>query len=110
MARRKLTATLVACLLLGSLSFIGCITAPVVPPLGIVYSDVNAPLSTQGGQAGTKRGTADVKSILGVVSWGDGSVRAAAKQGGITEVKLVDYEYKNVLGVYQRYTTVAYGD
>ena len=111
MLSKKLSAALVACLLLGSVSMIGCITAPVVPPLGLIYSGVDAPLSIQGGQTGSKRGVAQVTSILGLVAWGDGSIRAAARQGNITEVKLVDYEFKNVLfGIYQRYTTVAYGD
>jgi hypothetical protein len=91
------------------LSLGGCVAAPVVPPLGIIYTNVQAPLAPKG-DVGSKRGTAHVKSYLGLFSIGDGSVRAAAANGNITEVKLVDYEFKNVLGVYQRYTTVAYGD
>ena len=53
---------------------------------------------------------ADVIAILGLFSSGDGSVRTAAANGGISEVKHIDYEYKNVLGIYQRYTTVVYGN
>ena len=102
--------TALACLLLGIAgSTLGCIAAPVVPPIGLVYTDLDAPLAPRG-DVGSKRGTSTVTSILFLVSTGDGSVRAAAKNGGIREVKLVDYEYKNVLGVFQRYTTVVYGD
>ena len=100
---KKLAIALFACALSG------CVAAPVVPPLGIVYTDIRAPL-TLGGNVGSKRGTATVTAICGVVSWGDGGIRKAAANGNIQEVKLVDYEFKNVLGVYQRYTTVAYGD
>jgi hypothetical protein len=88
---------------------IGCVGAPIVPPLGLVYTDIDAPLSLLGG-TGARRGEASVTSILGLVSTGDGSVKAAAADGGISRVQRVDYEFFNVLGVYQRYTTVAYGD
>ena len=100
-------------ILLGSLLLMagstGCIGAPVVPPLGLVYTQIGAPLSLKG-QPGGKRGESEVVAILGLVSTGDASVRAAAKNGGITNVTHVDYEFQNVLGVYQRYTTVVYGN
>ena len=86
----------------------GCIAAPVVPPLGLVYTDMKAPLNL-GGDPASKRGTSTVTAILGMVSTGDGSIRAAAKNGGINDVQLVDYEFYNVLGIIQRYTTVVYG-
>ena len=91
------------------LSLGGCIAAPVVPPLGILYTNIEAPLAPKG-EVGSKRGTASVKAVLGLFSWGNGSVRQAAANGNIHEVKLVDYEFKNVIGVYQRYTTVVYGE
>jgi hypothetical protein len=98
--------------LLGCLLLSGCIAAPVVPPLGVIYTDYDAPLDlVPRGNPGAKTGEAHVTSILGLVSWGDGSVRAAANNGGIKDVKLVDYHFKSVVfGVYQRYTTVAHGD
>jgi hypothetical protein len=92
-----------------ALGLTGCIGAPVVPPLGVLYTDIDAPLSLVG-ETGMKRGEASVTAILGLVSTGDGSVKAAAQAGGITRVKHVDYEFTNVIGVYQRYTTVVYGD
>ena len=88
---------------------LGCIGAPVVPPLGLLYTDLESPLGL-GGNVGGRRGEATVVSILGLVSTGNASIRAAAQNGRITEVKATDYEFYNVLGIYQRYTTVVYGD
>ena len=106
---KKLSIGLVGCLVLGSTAVLGCIAAPVVPPLGLIYTDIQAPLAPKG-DVGTKRGTSQVTAFFGLISTGDGSVKAAAANGNIQEVKLVDYEFTNVLGIYQRYTTVAYGD
>jgi len=110
MLRLKTVRTaLLGCLLCGTSFMLGCIAAPVVPPLGMIYTKVDAPLAPRG-DVGSKRGSADVTSFFGLVSIGDGSVKAAAANGGIREVKLVDYEYTNYMLIFQRYTTVAYGD
>ncbi|UCE84816.1 MAG: TRL-like family protein [Deltaproteobacteria bacterium] len=103
------TAALLAVFLL-TLGVGGCVAAPVVPPLGMVYSDFDAPLGLGGGEVGSRRGESSVVAVLGLVSTGDASVRGAARAGGITEVKRVDYEFYNFLGLYQRFTTVVYGD
>ena len=88
----------------------GCVGAPVVPPLGLIYTEIDAPLFIGPGGTGAKRGESSVVSILGLVSTGDGSVKAAAAAGGITNVERTDYEFMNFLGIYQRYTTVVYGN
>ena len=87
----------------------GCVGAPVVPPLGIIYTDINAPLNLRG-EMGSRRGEATVTAWFFAISTGDASVKAAAAAGGISNVKHVDYDFYNFLGVYQRFTTVAYGD
>jgi len=93
-------------LLAGSL---GCVAAPVVPPLGVIYSNIDAPLTIGPSDTAGRRGEASVKSWFGLFSTGDASVKAAADNGGITDVKRVDYQFKNVLFLYQRYTTVVHG-
>jgi hypothetical protein len=105
----KMTAALVASFLL-ALGAVGCVGAPVVPPLGVIYTDLDAPLTLGGGDFGSRRGESSVECFLGLISTGDAGVRAAAKNGGISQVKRVDYEFYNLLGIYQRYTTVAYGN
>ena len=91
--------------------FVGCVVAPVVPPLGSIYSDIKAPIDIDMNQtaASPKSGEATTTSIFGLVSWGDASIQEAAKNGGITTIESVDYRYFNVLSVYQTFTTIAHG-
>ena len=63
----------------------------------------------QGAGLGSKVGRAKAEGIL-LFSFGDASIATAMKQGGITRVQCVDNETLNVLGIYARYETVAYGD
>jgi hypothetical protein len=92
----------------------GCVgfEAPVIPPTGALYSNVQAPIDVDADatQLGTKRGEAVSKTVLGLFSWGDASVRTAATNGGLTTIRHVDYEFFNVLGVYATFTTVVHGD
>ena len=80
--------------------------------MGAIYCDTSAPLDIdfQATEMGSRVGQAASTAILGLVAWGDASVSAAAKSGGIKTVKHVDYNYVNVLWVYQRFTTMAHGD
>lgn len=107
MCRRLLVVAILASALLS-----GCMVAPVVPPLGIVYSGITAPLDTEvhDSEFGSKTGTSQSISILALVAWGNASTAAAARSAGITKIRHADYEYTNVLGIYQSYTTVIYGD
>ncbi len=92
----------------------GCLVAPVVPPYGQIFTDYKAPLDydQQASKSGAdlKEGKAETMSVLGLVALGDASINTAAQNGGITVVHGADYEYFNVLGVYQRFTTVVRGE
>lgn len=107
---KKLTGLLAAVVFATTLT--GCIVAPVVPTVGIIYNDTKAPLDyTQESSAvGSKTGISSTMSICGLVSLGDGSIKAAADAGGIKTINGADYEFFNVLGIYQKYTTVVNGD
>ncbi len=89
----------------------GCLVAPVVPPRGGLYSNTNAPLDidVDNTKVTGKRGEASSYCILGLVSYGDASIKAAADNGGITTVEHADYKFLNVLFFYQKFTTVVYG-
>lgn len=88
----------------------GCVSAPFQPPVGLV-SKVSAPLSTDGNwKVGMKSGSTDSKCVLGIYAWGDCSITAAARNGGLKRVDFVDYKYDNVLGIWQKVTVTAYGE
>jgi hypothetical protein len=80
-------------------------------PYGIVYTEIKSPVAAgDGGVSYSKVGVSKATSILGLVATGDASIKAAAAEGGITKIKYVDYEAKNILGFIGNYTTTVYGD
>ncbi len=89
--------------------FYGCATV-ASPVYGGIYTDVKAPLTTTANTKGSKVGTATATSILGLVATGDASIETAAKNGGITSIKNVDYHSTSVLGIYSSFTVEVHGD
>ena len=63
-----------------------------------------------GSGLGAKKGRACSNNILGIASVGDSSVVAAARDGGISNVTVVDYDYLNILFIYGRACTLVRGD
>lgn len=104
-----------------AISLPGCVSplhAPVIPPPGWIYTSYRAPLDTRysGSAFGTQKGVATVHYLslpftyrLLSVSWGDGSMAAAAKDGRIQTVQAADYEFTQVLGIYSQMTSIVYG-
>lgn len=91
---------------------LGCYSAPVIPPVGYVYSNYDAPLdidSDPTDMVGLSKGETTSFSVLGLVAWGDASTASAAKNGNLKTVNHVDYHYWSILGVYQKFTIKAYG-
>lgn len=97
---------LMAIVLSFAVLLVGCAT-PF--PMGSLYTEVKAPVSATGAMSYSKVGVAKATSILSLVATGDASIRAAAN-GGIKTIKYVDYDAKNILGLYGEYTTTVYGD
>ena len=88
----------------------GCLSAPFRPPSGMV-SVTTAPLSTEGNwDVGSKKGEASSTSVLGLYASGDCSIAAAARNGGLKKIGHVDYEYVNIIGIWQKATVIAYGE
>jgi hypothetical protein len=80
-------------------------------PVGALYTEIKSPVGAgEGALSYSKVGTAKATSVLGLVATGDASIKAAAANGGIRNIKYVDYDSKNILGVYGEYTTTVYGD
>jgi hypothetical protein len=91
----------------------------VSPPRGIILTYHSAPLETNFGATpvGSRNGTAEIRFLrepfftnLPLVTWGDGSIEAAAREGGIQTIHYVDYELLNVLGIYEQLTVEVSGD
>lgn len=85
-------------------------------PVGGIYNGTKAPsaldrVEVSGeGKGGPKEGRACSTGVLGVAAWGDSSIDAAKKAGGITSVHSVEYEATAVLGfVYVDVCTVVHG-
>jgi hypothetical protein len=105
------TPTILGIVLAAAIGLTGCMVAPVVPPQGIVFTNFKAPLDLDQNQTpvSSKTGKAEVMNILNLFSWGDGSIQAAAKNGGIETIESADYEYFTILGLFHKYTTVVHG-
>jgi hypothetical protein len=106
-AMRKIIVT--ACVA-GLLLATGCGLAvgPYMPGLG--YSDIRGPVTATGDQPGSKTGMATVVNYAGIVSLGDASIVAAAKDGGITKIRTVDFQMVNYSPFYAQTTTIVTGE
>jgi hypothetical protein len=78
--------------------------------MGSFYTEVALPVDANSNAGGAKMGKSVAKSYLGLVAIGDASIQAAKQNGGITTVTHVDWDAKNILGLYGEYTTTVYGD
>ncbi|HPN84621.1 MAG TPA: TRL-like family protein [Victivallales bacterium] len=86
----------------------GCASAI---PQGILYTEVKLPVSSADGQVlYTRSGSSEAKSFLGLVAFGDASITQAVQSGGIKQIKYVDYQATNFLGILGTYKTTVYGD
>lgn len=108
MTARLLAGSLCVLLLTGCAGY----SAPVVPSLAPVFTNTKAPLDIDLDETrlGSKVGKASTTSVL-FFAFGDASIAAAARDGGITTIRHADYEYLNVFfGIYTSFTTVVRGD
>lgn len=87
-----------------------CAMANFAPTTGFVYQSQKGPGAVTSNSLGSKVGTSEATSILGIAATGDASIDAAAKAGGIKKISHVDYEVSNILGIYAKHTTIVYGE
>lgn len=92
----------------------GC-TAYGFYPTGSLYNGTVIPhgmMRLQGAGApkpGTKTGEACATGILDLVAFGDASLAAAKKAGGISDVHAVEFGGMNILGIYSQGCTIVSG-
>jgi hypothetical protein len=88
-----------------------------MPPIGGVYAGTRgvSPRTEveidATARPGPKSGKACTSGVLGVAAWGDMSLEAAKKKGGITRVDTADYKTMAILGfVYVQNCTIITGE
>ncbi|MCL1915105.1 MAG: TRL-like family protein [Desulfovibrionaceae bacterium] len=98
-----------AFILVLALLMAGCggVTSPVS---GSLYTNLKGPGYENAAGEYSKVGEAECTGYLGLVAVGDCSVETAARNGGLSTVKFVDYKAHSILGIVNTYTTVVYGD
>lgn len=102
---------------LTALSVAGCtVRAPVVPPMGLLFTSYKAPLMVHFDNTAMaqREGRGETQYIrepfLGTAyGFGNAGIAKIAAEAGLTEVDYVDYEYLNVLGLYQRVQIIPHG-
>ena len=98
----------IACAMLAVGMLAGCATPY---PQGLIYTELKLPVDVTGnGGKAPKVGTAECQSVLSLVATGDCSVETAMKQGGVTKVHYVDWDSKNILGLFGQYKLVVHGE
>ena len=86
---------------------VGCAS---IYPIGMAYTEVKVPCEATSAAKDLKVGTSECISVLGLVAIGDASIEKAMKNGGITKIHHVDWDAKNILGIYGMYKTTVYGE
>jgi hypothetical protein len=87
---------------------VGCAT---MIPIGTLYTGTKLPgIATSNGGSSFKTGEAQCTSVLGLIAFGDCSIATAKKNGGIKKVSSVDWDAKNILGIYGTYKVVVKGE
>ena len=93
------------------------VSAPFQPPQGLLFSRQKAPLQVKNlegvsvNQAhGQAKSTGFFQYYTLFFAWGDCSIEAAAREGGLARIDYVDYEYLSVLnGFFNRTVVHVYG-
>ena len=95
--------TLIGCGFLGGYPS-GSIYTGTQVPHGINRNETSGP-----GKTGDKKGEACATGILGLAAFGDASLDAAKKAGGVTELHSVEFHSTNILGIYTQGCTEVHG-
>ncbi len=79
-------------------------------PFGWVYTDHTVPIAIGTAETGSKIGKACIRSFLGMISVGNGSIEEAMTNGGINEIFIINKENLSILGTYTSQCTVVRGE
>lgn len=93
-----------------SATFLGGCATVSSPVGGLLYTQVQGPITVGNSVQTGKTGQTCAHSILGLLGFGDASIDSAKRVGGITKVASVDHSSTSILGVYGEYCTVVRGE
>lgn len=87
----------------------GC--AGVASPVGngLLVTTVQGPVTATTNADSSKTGQSCAVNVFGIIATGNASISAAAKNGDISEIAVVDHKSTSVLGVFSKYCTVVSG-
>ncbi|NLW50697.1 MAG: hypothetical protein GXY85_07600 [Candidatus Brocadiaceae bacterium] len=110
-----LTAVTAGCRGAVTMSQMAC---PVLPASGLLFADMCGPLTVDynGTPVAARSGEASTLYVYDPVitgldiAWSDASIAAAAAQGRLSRVHYADYRLFQILGVFGRFTVIAYGE
>ena len=88
----------------------GCAAVSSPVSNGLLFTDVQGPVTGTVADTYSKSGESSCVAVLGIVSTGDASIEAAMKNGGITKIHHVDHKSMSVLGLFAKFTTIVYGE
>ena len=97
----------IAAVLLAASFSTGCM-AVYSPAIGVLFTELHGPLDA-GTKVGAEEGRACVQAILGLIATGDASIKAAARDGNITQIASVDHYTRNILGILGEFCTIVRG-
>ena len=89
----------------------GCAYNSPVP--GFIFTGTTFPSGDKvrlDSETAGKQGKSSCTSVLGLVAFGDCSIKSAMKDGGITKIHHVDSTSKNFLFFMFKYDTIVYGE
>ena len=91
-----------------SLGLSSCLAISDAP--GIFFMGHTKPVAVTSNAVGSKVGTVTTMNLFNFATWGDGSIKKAAKMAGITKVSHVDVKTTSVLTIFCKKTYFVYGE
>ncbi|MBE6308212.1 MAG: hypothetical protein E7087_02735 [Bacteroidales bacterium] len=93
-----------------AMTLASCAGLGTVAGTGALYTDLAQGEMVTANTLGSKVGTSEAVSYLGLIATGDASIQTAARSAGIKKISHVDSKKSSILGIINTHTTVVYGE
>lgn len=93
----------------------GCAGMIQGPPMGVLMTDIKAPMNNVAyygptADVYTRTGSADCTSFFGLFAFGDASIEAAMQNGRLVKIHHITYRFNTFLFLVTKYTVIVYGE